>query len=150
MNLTFHFTPCFGIYFLNVWSFIVTYPDVLLKSKFVFVEHLQNTGSCLKRDEERNAQRICEQAITQLRKLFEDLNTREITPKVLDELSKVGDSMKVKEIAKSFLDTGLFKESLYKETLLALESEFTAYSEFKKRNKKLNHFAHEFQELSKG
>lgn len=86
----------------------------------------------------------------QLRRFFEDLNTRRITPKVLDELSKVGDCIKVKKIAKSFLNTGFFKESIHKGTLLAIESEFTTYSKFKKRNKKLKHFAHEFQEFCKG
>ena len=150
MNLTFHFHPCFGIYFLNVWNFIVTYPDILLLNQIFFVECLQNTGSCLKGEVERSTQRICDQAIIQLSRLFENLNTREITPNVLDELSKVGDSMKVKKIAESFLNTGFFKESLCKETLLALESEFNTYSMFKERNKKLMHFAHVFQEFSKG
>ena len=113
-----------------------------------FIEYILNTDIVPKTEEERTAQKICEQAKTHLTKFFNDLNTRQVTPKDLDEFYKAGDFMKTKEIVKSFISIGVFKE--HRGALQALELEVSAYSKFKERNKKLMHFAHTFQEFAEG
>ena len=114
----------------------------------IFIEHMLNASIFPKTEEERTAQRICEQAKANLTKFFNDLNIRQVTPKDLDEFYKAGDFMKTKEIMKSFISIGVFKE--HRGALKALELEVSAYSKFKERNKKLMHFAHTFQEFAEG
>lgn len=114
----------------------------------IFIEQMLNARIVPKTEEEKAAQRICEQARAHLTKFFNDLNTRQVTPKDLDELYKAGDFVKTKEIVKSFISIGVFKE--HREALKALELEVSAYNKFKERNKKLMHFAHTFQEFAEG
>ena len=117
-------------------------------TSLIFIGQMLNAGIVPKTEEERAAQRICEQAKAHLTKFFNDLNTRRVTPKDLDEFCKTGEVLKNMDILEFFISIGVFKE--HREALQVLELEVSAYSKFKEQNKKLMHFAHTFQEFAKG
>ena len=82
--------------------------------------------------------------------LFKAIISRTVTPKQLDDIKKANENFDVtKSVIKAFLHLDSFQD-VSTLSVSIIEKEIKAYNLFKERNKKLQHFAHIFQEFAQG
>ena len=82
--------------------------------------------------------------------LFKAIISRSVTPKQLDDIKKANENFSItKNVIKAFLSLNSF-QVVSTLSVSIIEKEIKAYNLFKERNKKLQHFAHIFQEFARG